>query len=153
VTDTTMAEVGRGLALSHGGEHDAARRVFEALWEDVGGEGGGGDPLHRCAVAHAMADVQDDPADELVWDLRALAAADLISDRRAAEAGMTAPVASLYPSLHLNLGECYRKLGQQEPAREHLRRGLAAAGALPDDGYGRMVRGGLERLEDRLADG
>ena len=153
MTDTTMAEVGRGLALSHGGEHDAARRVFEALWEDVAGVGEGGDPLHRCAVAHAMADVQDDPADELVWDLRALAAADLISDRRAAEAGMTAPVASLYPSLHLNLGECYRKLGQQEPAREHLRRGLAAAGALPDDGYGRMVRGGLERLEDRLADG
>jgi hypothetical protein len=151
VTDATMAEVGRGLALSHGGEHDAARRLFEALWEDVGGEGG--DPLHRCAVAHAMADMQDDPADELVWDLRALAAADLISDGRAAEAGMTASVASLYPSLHLNLGECYRKLGQQEPAREHLRRGLAAAGALPDDGYGRMVRGGLDRLSDRLSTG
>ena len=150
MTDSTMAEVGRGLALSHGGEHDAARRVFETLWEDVGGDGG--DPLHRCAVAHAMADVQDDPADELVWDLRALAAADLISDRRAAQAGMTASVASLYPSLHLNLAECYRKLGRQEPAREHLRRGLAAAGALPDDGYGRMVRGGLERLADRLAD-
>ena len=148
--DTTMAEVGRGVALSHGGERDAARRVFETLWEDIGGEDG--DPLHRCAVAHAMADVQDDPADELTWDLRALAAADLISDGRATEVGMTAPAAALYPSLHLNLGECYRKLGQQEPAREHLRRGLAATSALPDDGYGRMVRAGLIRLSDRLAD-
>jgi hypothetical protein len=87
-----------------------------------------------------------------VWDLRALSAAEHISDHRAAEAGMTASVASLYPSLHLNLGECYRKLGQPEPAAEHLRRGLAAAGALTDDGYGRMVRGGLDRLAVRLAD-
>jgi hypothetical protein len=150
VIDTTMAELGRGMALSHAGERDAGRRVFEALWEDIGGEDG--DPLHRCAIAHAMADVQDDPASELVWDLRALAAAEHISDLRAAEAGMTASVASLYPSLHLNLGECYRKLGQPEPAAEHLRRGLAAAGALPDDGYGRMVRGGLDRLAVRLAD-
>jgi hypothetical protein len=150
VTDATMAEVGRGLALSHGGEPDAARRVFEALWDDIAGEDG--DPLHRCAVAHAMADLQDDPASELVWDLRALAAAQHISDRRASEAGMTASVASLYPSLHLNLGECYRKLGQPEPAAEHLRRGLAAADALPEDGYGRMVRGGLDRLAVRLAD-
>ena len=51
------------MALSQAGERDAARRVLEALWEDIGGEDG--DPLHRCAVAHAMADVQDDPADEL----------------------------------------------------------------------------------------
>ena len=149
--DTTMAEVGRGMALSHSGERDAARRVFEAVWEDIGGEDG--EPLHRCAIAHAMADVQDDPADELTWDLRALAAADLISDARASEAGMTASAAALYPSLHLNLGECYRKLGQPEPARVHLRRGLAATSALPDDGYGRMVRTGLERLSDRLGDG
>ena len=93
--DTTMAEVGRGMALSQAGERDAARRVLEALWEDIGGEDG--DPLHRCAIAHAMADVQDDPADELTWDLRALAAADLVSDGRAAEAGMAAPAAALYP--------------------------------------------------------
>jgi hypothetical protein len=151
VPDTTMAEVGRGMALSQAGDRDGARRMLEAVWEDIGGEDG--EPLHRCAIAHTMADVQDDPADELTWDLRALAAADLSSDARAGEAGMTAPAAALYPSLHLNLGECYRKLGQQEPAREHLRRGLAATSALADDGYGRMVRAGLERLSDRLADG
>jgi hypothetical protein len=29
--------------------------------------------------------------------------------------------AGLYPSLHLNLAECYRKLGEFGPARDHLR--------------------------------
>jgi hypothetical protein len=144
-----MAEIGRGMALSHGGERDAARGVFSAVWEDIGGEDG--DPFHRCAVAHAMADVQDDAADELMWDLRAIEAADLITDRRAAQAGMTTTVAGLYPSLHLNLGECYRKLEQLDLAREHLRRGLVATTALADDGYGRLVRTGLDRLSERLA--
>ena len=59
--------------------------------------------------------------------------------------------AAFYPSLHLNLGECYRKLGDLEVAREHLKRGQAAVGELGDDGYGRMIKGGLERLADRLA--
>ena len=39
-----------------------------------------------------MADVQDDLREELAWDLRALAAADLITDERAARAGLTRPV-------------------------------------------------------------
>lgn len=56
-----------------------------------------------------------------VWDLRALKAADLITDERAAAAGLTG-----------------------------LHRGLAAARALDDDGYGQLVRGGLDRLSERL---
>ena len=39
------------------------------------------------------------------------------------------------------------------PLPAHLRRGLDATGALPDDGYGRMGRAGLDRLAERLADG
>jgi hypothetical protein len=53
--------------------------------------------------------------------------------------------------LHLNLGEGYRKLGDGARAREHLDRGLAAVDTLPDDGYGRIIRGGLEGLAQRLA--
>ena len=34
---------------------------------------------------------------------------------------MTLSVAGLYPSLHLNLAGCYRKLGDRDLAREHLR--------------------------------
>ena len=73
--DVPMTRIGEGIALSQRGERDAARRLFTMVWADIGGEDG--DPLYRCALAHSMADVQDAAHDELVWDLRALAAADL----------------------------------------------------------------------------
>ncbi len=57
-----------------------------------------------------------------------------------------------YPSLHLNLGDVYRRLGDLELARAHLRLGHGALGALGDDGYARMVKGGLDRLADRLSE-
>jgi hypothetical protein len=88
--------------------------------------------------------------DEVLWDQRALQAADLLTDERVAVAGVTSPVAGFYPSLQLNLGECYRKLGDDEQARQHLEAGLAAVDALPEDGYGRMISGGLQRLSRRL---
>ncbi len=60
-------------------------------------------------------------------------------------------MAGFYPSLHLNLGECYRKLGEFDRAREHLGRGRASVNALSNDGYGQMVKTGLDRLADNLA--
>src|SRR3954447_4872471 len=147
--DPTMARVAEAMELGQQGRPAEARELFAAIWADLGPDG---DPLHRVAVAHAMADLQDDPHDELAWDLRALEAVEGLSDERAAAAGVTSPVAAFYPSLHLNLGEDYRKLGDPEAARRHLDLGLAAAGTLPDDGYGAMIRGGLEGLAARLAE-
>ncbi len=43
------------------------------------------DALHIVSLAHYMADVQDDPAQELCWDLRALDASDSLTDARAQE--------------------------------------------------------------------
>ncbi len=146
--DPTMVRIADGMALGQRGEREAARQVFAHVWSDI--DDADEDPLHRCALAHAMADVQDDVREELVWDLRALQAAGLITDERAAQAGVPSPVAGFYPSLHLNLGERYRKLGELDQAREHLQRGQAAAGALGDDEYGDMIRGGLDQLAQRL---
>jgi hypothetical protein len=146
--DAGMSRVGAGIALSQAGDLAAARRLFADLWAEVGP---GGDAFHRCAVAHWMADVQDDPALVVEWDLRALAAAESITPDRAVRGGMTTPVAAMYPSLHLNIADAYLRLHDNERARRHLEQGLAAANSLPDDGYGRMIRGGLERLEQRLA--
>jgi len=76
---------------------------------------------------HYMADMQDDPHEELLWDRRALDAAGSIAGSGARE---------YYPSLHLNLAEGYRKLGDWSAAREHLARARELAGALPANGYG-----------------
>src|SRR3954451_15095245 len=147
--DPTMARVAEAMELGQQGRPAEARELFARIWADLGPDS---DPLHRVAVAHAMADLQDDPHEELAWDLRALEAVAGVSDERAAAAGVTGPVAAFYPSLHLNLGEDYRKVGDVGSARPHLELGLAAAGSLPDDGYGAMIRGGLEGLAERLAD-
>ena len=63
---------------------------------------------------------------------------------------MTSHLAGFYQSLHHNLGECYRKLGDLDRAREQFERGQVAVGSL-GGGYGQMIKGGLDRLGDRLA--
>ncbi|AXB43205.1 hypothetical protein [Amycolatopsis albispora] len=148
-TDPTIVRIGEAVRRAHQGEREAARAVFAEIWAQIGGDAG--DPLHRCTLAHAMADVQDDVREELAWDQRALTAAALLTDDRLAEAGVALPAAGLFPSLHLNLSECYRKLGELDLAREHLRRARATIGALGDDAYGRLIRDGLERVAGALA--
>jgi hypothetical protein len=150
-SDQTMERIGEGIGLSQRGERAAARSLFAALWDDIGRDDG--DPLYRCAVAHSMADVQDDVGGELRWDLRALAAAGLLTDERVARAGIDGSAAAFLPSLHLNIGDCYRRLGDLDAAAEHHRRGLAALPALGDGGDGSMVREGLDRLGARLQGG
>ncbi|MFC7550007.1 hypothetical protein [Plantactinospora sp. GCM10030261] len=148
ITDPTLLRIGEAVQLSHRGERETARLQFAQIWAEIGGDQG--DPLQRCTLAHAMADVQDDPRQELLWDQRALAAADLITDERVAQAGVPLSVAGLYPSLHLNLSECYRKLGDIDRARDHLQQARATIGALGDDAYGTLIRDGLEQVADRL---
>ncbi len=148
ITDPTIARMGEAVQLSHQGKREAARLLYAEIWDEIGGEQG--DPLHVCTLAHAMADVQDDVLEELIWDQRALAAADLLTDARVAEAGVTLPAAGLYPSLHLNLSECYRKLGDLDHAREHLQRAEATIGSLGDDEYGQLIKQGMERIAGQL---
>ncbi len=146
--DDVMIRFGHALGLSRRGERQEARRLFAELWDQVGSEG---DPFHRVSLAHAMADVQDDPRSELVWDLRALEAAASVTDERVAQAGVGGPVGGFFPSLHLNLGEDYRNLGDLDAARRHLELGRVATAALADDGYGWMIKRGLAALAERLA--
>jgi len=137
-----MSELSEAVQLGGRGERLEARERLAELWERVGPKG---DALHRCAIAHSMADVQDDVHEELRWDLAALEAAAAITDERAAAAGTT--VAAFYPSLHLNLASCYRRLGKVDQAREQLAMARQCVDVLPSDGYGELVRGELARLE------
>jgi len=145
--DPVMAAIGAAQQLALDGEREHARRELAALWRRIGAEG---DPLHRVALAHYMADAQDDPEQELAWDMRALAAADALTDDRAKGYHSTLAVRGFYPSLHLNLGADYEKLGRLEEAREQLTRAERAAVELPDDGYSAFVRSGIAALRRRL---
>jgi hypothetical protein len=117
--DPVMARITAAIALSQSGAPGEAAPLFDALWAEIGADG---DPFHRCVLAHHAEDVQDDPRVELMWDERALAAADETPDGRAAEYQASLQVSAFYPSLHLNLAEGHRKLGATGRAREHLAR-------------------------------
>jgi uncharacterized protein HemY len=54
------------------------------------------------------------------------------------------------PSLHLNLGDGYLRRGEVGKARDHLEQGLLASEALPPEGYGTMIRSGLQGLAQRI---
>ena len=148
--DETMAEIVAAVELGHSGARTEARRRLTDLWERVGPDG---DPLHRVTLAHFLADLQDDVRAELRWDERALAAAGDLTDERAQQYDAALRVCGLLPSLHLNLADCLRRLGDLSGARRHLARAEASVDELADDGYGRLVRTGLEHVRGALEAG
>ncbi|WP_405620428.1 hypothetical protein OG292_34770 [Streptomyces sp. NBC_01511] len=144
--DAVLTRIGQAVMLLHGGDREEARNRFGELWAEIGESG---DALHRCTLAHYMADTQDDPGDELAWDLRALAAAQEPATTRSSSA-----VRAFYPSLHLNLAADYARLQRPDAARLHLSWARSAVNALGDDGYGNDgVRTAIGRLERELLDG
>nr|WP_240687376.1 hypothetical protein [Amycolatopsis suaedae] len=125
------------------------QRLLE-LWDRIGVAG---DPLHRCTLAHYLADVHDEAAESLAWDIRALDAADTLTDERAQRHDGALRVRGFYPSLHLNLADDYRRLGAFGPARRHLDAARERVADLPDGDYGELIRAGIEHVATALADG
>jgi hypothetical protein len=107
-------------------------------------------PWQRCLIGHYAADTQAGADEALIWNNRALAAAMEL------EPGVPGPIGfdrdAMLPSLHLNCAEDHRRLGDHAEAARHLELGRSYCSALDDDGYGRLISGGLDRLAARLAD-
>lgn len=146
IADAVLAQVGEAIALTPT-DRAGARALLAATWATVGEAG---DALHRCAIAHAMADVEDGARDELVWDLRALAAARGLDDARLAAAGMAASVEELLSSLHLNLADVYRRLGESAAALGHAAEARAALARAGTDRGSQMIRDALDRVTSSL---
>ena len=120
------------------GEPSKALALFEQAWALRS------DDFDASVAAHFVARHQATPQATLEWNERALQHADAIDDQR---------VASLLPSLCLNLAESYRLTGNVNQAEVVARRGFLALDQLPsDDGYTQFVRGGLHRLLQRPGD-
>ncbi|MFF8595974.1 hypothetical protein ACF061_31995 [Streptomyces sp. NPDC015220] len=144
-----MTRIGQGFLLHHAGDREEARLRLLDLWHEIGADG---DPLHRCTLAHYLAGTQDDPVDELAWHLRALSAAQELTDGGPTAHHGASAARALYPRLQLNLAADYVKLGRSEAARTHLRRARGAAAALAEDSYGDGVRAEIHRMELRLGE-
>ncbi|MFE3824811.1 hypothetical protein [Streptomyces sp. NPDC059092] len=144
--DAVPTRIGQAVMLLHGGDREEARNRFGELWAEIGEAG---DAFHRCTLAHYLADTQDDPGDELAWDLRALTA---VEGPDGGTGEHSPAVRAFFPSLHLNLAADYLKLQRPEAARLHLDRARDAADALGAAGYGNGIRTGIDRLERRLGE-
>jgi hypothetical protein len=144
---TDMAEIMEAITILHSGDRATARTALLRLWEELGERG---TPTQRCTIAHFLADTEDKVEAELAWDLLALRAATG-KEQDADHDALEPDLASFLPSLHLNVGDAYRRLGDLDRARAHARFGLGQSEAMPAGGYGDMVRTGLERLQTRLA--
>ncbi|MEU7138415.1 hypothetical protein ABZ942_03070 [Nocardia sp. NPDC046473] len=144
MTDDTMTAITRAVALGHEGQPDAARESLLALWNSFGPQG---DPLHRCTLAHYLADLHDDAAEALTWDIRALDAADSLTNTRAQEYDSSLDVQGFYPSLHLNLADNYRRLSSFTAAQRELAAARATLPSLPDTPYGTMIRTAVDEVD------
>ena len=147
-TDQVMDRIMQATALHQRGDPAAATAAFTALWAEIGPDG---DPLHVVALAHYFADVHDDPAARQEWDLRALAAADALTDDRARTYHASLDVAGFYPSLHANVADNHAALGEYDLARAHLAMARELQDRLGQDAYGELVREYLDKIEARLA--
>ncbi|WP_432139653.1 hypothetical protein [Streptomyces sp. bgisy154] len=146
--DPTMQAIGHAIAEGRAGDTTSARQKLLSLWSVIGATG---DPLHRCSLAHCLADLYDDPAQALAWDVRALDAADAVTDQRVQEHHAGLHIAGFYPSLHLNLADNYRRLGSFEAATEHINAARTHAPSLPQDPYGDLLRGAIQEVAEAIA--
>ncbi|MGC5285466.1 hypothetical protein [Micromonospora sp. DT231] len=138
--DPTMTRIGEAVQLGRSGQKGPARDALTALWDEIGPTG---DAFHRCTLAHYLADLQDTTEAELTWDERALAAVSDLTDERAQRYLSSLQVQAFLPSLHLNLADCHRRLGNPAQAREHLARAGEHLAYLPADAYGEAIRAAI----------
>lgn len=141
-----MDEIMAAVATLRDGDRESGRAQLLKCWDIWGGTDSA---LERATIAHFLADTEQSTIDELRWDLIALEAATGSSESRCGDA-VQAPLAAFLPSLHLNVGDAYRRLGDRNLSRKHAQLGLSTAHLLAKDGYGSMIKGGLARLLARL---
>lgn len=146
--DSTMEAIGEAVTKGRAGDIASARQKLLNLWAELGVTG---DPLHRCSLAHYLADFYEDPARALAWDVRALDAADAVTEQRVQKHHASLHIAAFYPSLHLNLADNYRRLGSFEAATEHINAARAHAPNLPEDPYGELLCGAIQEVADAIA--
>ncbi|WP_245704035.1 hypothetical protein [Streptomyces lushanensis] len=146
--DPTMEAIGRAVIDGRAGDIASARQKLLSLWSEIGVTG---DPLHRCSLAHYLADLYEDPAQALAWDIRAMDAAEAVTEQRVREHHADLHIAGFYPSLHLNLADNYRRLGSFEAATKHIDAAKAHVSSLPQDSYGDLIRGAVQEVAEAIA--
>lgn len=145
---SAIDEIYEAVAVLQSGQKREARQRLLDLWERLKSCAL---PAERCILAHFLADTEEEARQELDWDLIALQSATGGPSESNAEA-LTPELAGFLPSLHLNVGDAYRRLGDLPAARRHADFGLSWTKELRADGYGDLIKSGLQRLKQRCSE-
>jgi rifampin ADP-ribosylating transferase len=125
----------KGIETEYSGDPEKAGDLYRQAWEQATCS------IELFTAAHYLARVQQDVGEGLRWNLVALEQAKRIEEQ---------DVAEVYPSLYLNVASSYEKLGDIQRAKEYYSLADTATIALPDDGYGNMIRKGINAGLDRM---
>lgn len=74
--DRLMRCIFAAVSMAQTGHRDEAMRAFDAIGSELRARDL---PLHLCVLSHHMADLQDDPAEELVWTFALSMRADVLA--------------------------------------------------------------------------
>ena len=121
-----------GMQAEGEGRSEAARQLYERAWVESS------DDFEASAAAHYLARQRPSAEETFRWNEEAL--------KRADSAGTAGDerVEIFYPSLYLNMGNSHEVLGDLDAARRCYETAAKSAEDLPDDGYGNLVRRGIE---------
>jgi tetratricopeptide (TPR) repeat protein len=125
----------QGMLLEGEGKPQEALVLFEQAWQNATND------LEKLTAAHYVARRQKTIADKLTWDEIALNLALKIS---------TDDIKAIYPSLYLNVAKCYEDLQDFAKANDNYVLALNFTTFLPNDGYGDMIRAGINSGINRV---
>lgn len=117
---------------------EAAAALFQQAWNESAND------LEKFIAAHYLARHQKTINDKLKWDETALKHALKVQG---------VDITGGLPSLYLNIAKGHEDLGNFEKAKVFYDEANKFAELLPDDGYGQLLRAGinngLERIKDK----
>lgn len=118
-----------GMEFEGQGNHEKAHQNFVQAWEAAN------DNSEKFIAAHYLARHQKNVVDKLYWDEVALQMALEIQDET---------IFPQLPSLYLNIGKCYEDMKNFPKANENYLLAESFTSYLPDDGYGNMIKAGIQ---------
>ena len=124
-----------GIEAEGYGNTIKAKQLYLQAW-DISAN-----PFEQFTAAHYLARNQEDANIELHWNLLALQHADAVNKET---------MLPYYPSLHLNIGKSYERLEDISAARKQYQLADSFAQYLTEDGYGKMIRSGINAALKRM---
>lgn len=125
----------QGMEMETKGKLKEANKLFLQAWDEATTD------FEKFIAAHYVARHQKSIADKLMWDEIALNLALKIKDES---------IRASYPSLYLNIAKCYEDLRDIDNAKKNYHLALSFTSLLPDNGYSKMIKGGIASGIERV---